>query len=110
MLGSSFVNNFNAFGRQYRTYIQADAPYRMKPNDLDQLFIRDAKGNMVSLATLATVTDTTGPQYTNRFNLYRSAEISGTPAAGYSSSQALTHWKKSPKLPYLQMLVIRGAI
>ncbi len=89
MLGGSFVNNFNAFGRQYRTYVQADAPYRMKPNDLEQMFIRDAQGNMVSLATLAVVRDTTGPQYTNRFNLYRSAEISGTPAAGYSSAQAL---------------------
>jgi HAE1 family hydrophobic/amphiphilic exporter-1 len=89
MLGGSFVNNFNSFGRQYRTYIQADAPYRMKPNDLEQMFVRDAKGNMVSLATLAVVTDTSGPQYTNRFNLFRSAEISGTPAAGYSSVQAL---------------------
>jgi hydrophobic/amphiphilic exporter-1 (mainly G- bacteria), HAE1 family len=88
-LGGSFVNNFNAFGRQYRTYMQADAPYRMKSNDLDQMFIRDAKGNMVSLATLAVVRDTTGPQYTNRFNLYRSAEISGAPASGYSSAQAL---------------------
>jgi HAE1 family hydrophobic/amphiphilic exporter-1 len=69
--------------------MQADAPYRMKPNDLDQMFIRDSKGNMVSLATLAVVKDTTGPQYTNRFNLYRSAEISGVPASGYSSAQAL---------------------
>jgi hydrophobic/amphiphilic exporter-1 (mainly G- bacteria), HAE1 family len=89
MLGGSFVNNFNAFGRQYRTYVQADAPFRMKPNDLEQIYIRDARGTMVSLGTLATVLDTTGPQYTNRFNLYRSAEISGTPAPGYSSSQAL---------------------
>ena len=89
MLGGSFVNNFNAFGRQYRTYVQADAPFRMKPNDLEQIYIRDARGTMVSLGTLATVVDTTGPQYTNRFNLYRSAEISGTPAPGYSSSQAL---------------------
>ena len=89
MLGGSFVNNFNAFGRQYRTYIQADAAYRMKPNDLDQIFIRDARGAMVSLGTLARVTDISGPQYTNRFNLYRSAEISGTPAPGYSSSQTL---------------------
>ena len=61
----------------------------MKPNDLDQFFIRDPKGNMISLATLAVVKDTTGPQYTNRFNLYRSAEISGTSAPGYSSSQSL---------------------
>jgi HAE1 family hydrophobic/amphiphilic exporter-1 len=88
-LGGSFVNNFNEFGRQYRTYVQADVPFRMKPNDIDQFFIRDAKGNMVSLATLATVNDTTGPLYTNRFNLYRCAEISGSPAAGYSSAQAL---------------------
>lgn len=89
MLGGTYVNNFNAFGRQYRTYIQADAPFRMKPNDLDQLYIKDGKGGVVSLATLAVVRDTTGPQYTNRFNLYRSAEISGTPAPGYSSAQAL---------------------
>ena len=65
MLGGAFVNNFNSFGRQYRTYVQADAPYRMKPNDLEQMFIRDGQGNMVSLATLAVVKDTTGPQYTN---------------------------------------------
>jgi hydrophobic/amphiphilic exporter-1 (mainly G- bacteria), HAE1 family len=89
LLGGTFVNNFNAFGRQYRTYIQADADYRMKPDDMNQFFIRDANGNMVSLATLAKVSDTTGPLYTNRFNLYRSAEISGAPAKGYSSAQAL---------------------
>jgi HAE1 family hydrophobic/amphiphilic exporter-1 len=88
-LGGNFVNNFNEFGRQYRTYVQADIPYRMKQNDIDQFYIRDPKGNMVSLATLATVKDTTGPLYTNRFNLYRSAEISGSPSAGYSSAQAL---------------------
>ncbi len=89
LLGSSFVNNFNEFGRQYKTYIMADARYRMKPGDLGQFYIRDPLGNMVPLSTLATVRDTVGPLYTNRFNLYRSAEISGSPAAGYSSSQAL---------------------
>ena len=89
LLGSSFVNNFNEFGRQYKTYIMADARYRMKPGDLGQFYIRDPLGNMVPLSTLATVRDTVGPLYTNRFNLYRSAEISGSPAPGYSSSQAL---------------------
>ena len=90
MLGGSFVNNFNSFGRQYRTYVQADANYRMKPNDLDQMYIRDAKGGTwFHWQHLPIVTDTTGPQYTNRFNLYRSAEISGFPAPGYSSAQAL---------------------
>ncbi len=89
LLGGTFVNNFNNFGRQYKTYVQADAPYRMKQNDIDQFYIRDPKGNMVSLATLAKVTDTLGPQFTTRFNLLRAAEISGVPAAGYSSAQAL---------------------
>ena len=89
LLGSSFVNNFNEFGRQYKTYIMADAPFRMKPTDLSQFYIRDPLGNMVPLSTLASVRDTVGPLYTNRFNLYRSAEISGSPAPGYSSSQAL---------------------
>ncbi len=89
LLGGSFVNNFNQFGRQYRTYLQADAPYRMKQDDISQFFMRDAQGNMVSLGTLATVRDTTGPQFTTRFNLYRAAEISGIPAPGYSSAQAL---------------------
>jgi len=89
LLGSSFVNNFNEYGRQYKTYIMADAPFRMNPNDLSQFAIRDPSGNMVSLATLAIVKDTIGPLYTNRFNLYRSAEISGSPALGFTSSQAL---------------------
>jgi len=89
LLGSAFVNNFNAFGRQYRTYVQADADFRMRQNDITQFYIRDPKGNMVSLATLASVVDTVGPLYTNRFNLYRAAEISGVPKEGYSSAQAL---------------------
>ncbi|HSC54065.1 MAG TPA: multidrug efflux RND transporter permease subunit [Phnomibacter sp.] len=89
MLGGTFVNNFNKFGRQYRTYIQADAQYRMKQNDIDQIYIRTPAGEMVSLGTLAKVTDITGPQFTTRFNLLRAAEVSGMPAPGYSSSQAL---------------------
>ncbi|MCL2041663.1 MAG: multidrug efflux RND transporter permease subunit [Bacteroidales bacterium] len=88
-IGGAFVNNFNLFGRQYRTYVQADAPYRMDPEDIDYLYIRDPKGNMIPLGTLVQVTNTTGPTYTNHFNIYRAAEISGAPAAGYSSSDAL---------------------
>ncbi|HEY4196683.1 MAG TPA: multidrug efflux RND transporter permease subunit, partial [Mucilaginibacter sp.] len=89
LLGGAFINNFNQFGRQYKTYIQADASYRMNPGDLQQFFVRDRKGDMIPLSTLVTVTDTTGPLYTNRFNLFRSAEISGSPAPGYSSAQAM---------------------
>ena len=88
-IGGSYVNNFNIFGRQYRTYVQADAPYRMNPEDIDYLYVRDSKGVMVPLGTLVQVTNTTGPTYTNHFNIYRAAEISGMPAAGYSSSDAL---------------------
>ena len=56
-------------GRQYKTYIMADAPFRMKPGDLSQFYIRDPLGNMVPISTLAIVRDTVGPLYTNRFNL-----------------------------------------
>jgi HAE1 family hydrophobic/amphiphilic exporter-1 len=88
-LGGAFVNNFNSFGRQYRTYIQADAAYRMKPDDINQYFVRDPSGNMISLGTLAKVKDTTGPGFTNHFNIYRAAEINGVPAPGVSSDIAL---------------------
>src|SRR6476469_4519069 len=88
MLGGSFVNNFNQFGRQYKTYVMADADYRMRPEDLQQFYSRNTAGEMVSIGTVAKITDTSGPQYTNHFNIYRAAEISGVPATGYSSSEA----------------------
>ena len=88
-LGGSFVNNFNQFGRQYRTYLQADAAFRMNPSAINDFFVRGADGNMVPLGAVAIVKDTVGPQYTNRFNLYRSAEILGAPAPGYTSAEAL---------------------
>jgi HAE1 family hydrophobic/amphiphilic exporter-1 len=89
LLGSTFINNFNLFGRQYKTYLMADQQYRMRAEDLSMFFMRDKDGHMVPLNTIATVKDTSGPQYVNHFNIYRSAEISGTPAQGYSSADAL---------------------
>ncbi len=89
LLGGAFINNFNAFGRQYRAYIQADAPFRMAPEDLSLFFVRNAQGDMVNLSTLARVEETAGPQFTNRFNVYRAAEVAGQPAPGYSSIQCL---------------------
>ena len=94
MLGGSFVNNFNQFGRQYKTYVMADADYRMRPEDLQQFYSRNAAGEMVPIGTVAQITDTSGPQYTNHFNIYRAAEINGVPATGYSSSQALAALKE----------------
>jgi HAE1 family hydrophobic/amphiphilic exporter-1 len=89
LLGSSYVNDFNRFGRVYKVYVQAEPEYRTDPKQLGLFFVRSAKGEMVPLDTLVTTRPTSGPEYTNRFNLYRSAELTGVPAPGYSSAQAL---------------------
>jgi len=88
-LGGSYVNDFNRFGRQYKVYVQADADYRVNPQDLSMAYVRNNKGEMVPVTTLVTASKVSAPEFTNRFNLYRSAEISGVPAPGYSSAQAL---------------------
>jgi HAE1 family hydrophobic/amphiphilic exporter-1 len=89
-LGGAYVNDFNRFGRQYKVYVQADAAYRVKPEDLSMAYVRNNKGEMVPITTLVTASKVSAPEFTNRFNLYRAAEISGVPATGYSSAQALT--------------------
>jgi HAE1 family hydrophobic/amphiphilic exporter-1 len=89
LLGSTYVNDFNKFGRVYKVYVQAEPEYRRDPSQFGLFFVRGAKGEMVPLSTLVTVGPTSGPEFTNRFNLYRSAEITGVPAPGYSSAQAL---------------------
>jgi len=96
-LGGSYVNNFNRFGRQYRTYVQSESEYRMSPDDLKGYFVKDAKGSMIPVSTFATVIDTIGPDYTIRYNMYRAAEVNGTPAKGYSSSQALAALEETAK-------------
>jgi len=88
-LGGAYVNDFNRFGRQYKVYVQADADYRVNPQDLSMAYVRNNKGEMVPVTTLVTASKVSAPEFTNRFNLYRSAEISGVPAPGYSSAQAL---------------------
>jgi hydrophobic/amphiphilic exporter-1 (mainly G- bacteria), HAE1 family len=88
-LGGSYVNDFSRFGRQWRVFTQADAPYRTRPEDIGQFYVRNKNGGMVPLASFVKVRQTTGPEYTVRFNLYRSVEIIGAPAPGYSSGQAL---------------------
>jgi HAE1 family hydrophobic/amphiphilic exporter-1 len=84
------VNDFKRFGRVYKVYVQAEPEFRRDPKQLGLFFVRNAKGEMVPLDTLITTRPTSGPEYTNRFNLFRSAEIGGVPAPGYSSAQALT--------------------
>ncbi|MFG6096009.1 efflux RND transporter permease subunit [Leptolyngbyaceae cyanobacterium CCMR0082] len=88
-LGSRYVNDFNAFGRTYRVYMQADAQFRSNPSDIGNLYVRSETGEMIPLDTLVTISPTTGPQTINHYNLFRSIEINGSPAAGYSSGQAI---------------------
>ncbi len=88
-LGGTFVNQFNRFGRQWRVFMQADAADRMTPDDIGRLYVRNNDGNMVPLSALTTIRHTSGPEYTQRFNLFRSAQITGSAAPGYSSGQAM---------------------
>ncbi len=88
-LGSNYVNDFNRFGRQYKVFIQAEAAERVKPEDLHQIYVKNNNGDMVPVSSVVTVTKTMGPEFTNRLNLFRSAEIGGSPNEGYSSAQAL---------------------
>ncbi len=88
-LGGAYINDFNRFGRVYRVFVQAEGQYRTKPEDLRLFNVRSLSGEVVPLNTLVTMKPTSGPEVTNRFNLYRSAEINGLPAEGYSSEEAL---------------------
>jgi hydrophobic/amphiphilic exporter-1 (mainly G- bacteria), HAE1 family len=89
LLGANYINDFNRFGRVYKVYLSAEGEYRNETWDLGQYFVRNNNGNMVPLNTLVTMRPSTGPEFTNRFNLFRSAEITGMPAPGYTSAQAL---------------------
>jgi HAE1 family hydrophobic/amphiphilic exporter-1 len=89
LLGGTFINQFNRFGRQWRVFMQSDAQNRLNAEDIGRFFVRNNDGNMVPLSALTTVRSTTGPEYTQRFNLYRAAQITGSAAPGYSSGQAM---------------------
>ena len=88
-LGGSFVNQFNRFGRQWRVFVQADASDRLTPDAINHFYVRNNDGNMVPLSAVTTVRQTSGPEYTQRFNLYRAAQVTGQAAPGYSSGQAM---------------------
>jgi HAE1 family hydrophobic/amphiphilic exporter-1 len=88
-LGGLYVNQFNRFGRQWRVFMQAEGQERMTPENIGQFYVRNNDGNMVPLSSLQRVKQVFGPQYTNRFNVYRAAQVTGTAAPGYSSGQAL---------------------
>jgi HAE1 family hydrophobic/amphiphilic exporter-1 len=88
-LGGLYVNQFNRFGRQWRVFLQADAQNRVSPEQVGQFYVRNDAGTMVPLSALQTMRPSTGPLFTNRFNVYRAAQITGAAAPGYSSGQAI---------------------
>jgi len=89
-LGGTYVNDFTRFGRLYRAYIQAEPEYRQTEDQINLFYIKNSNGDSVPLAAFVNINDITGPDFTNRFNLYRSVELTGGPAPGYTSAQALT--------------------
>ena len=88
-LGSRYVNDFTLERRTYRVYVQADAQFRSNPEDINQLYVRSERDEMIPLGNLVTVTQTTGAQTINHYNLFRSIEINGSAASGVSSGDAI---------------------
>ena len=88
-MGSGFINYFNKFGRQWQVYIQAEGEYRTNIDNIGQFYVRNKDGKSVPLSALTTVQNISGPEFTMRYNLYRSAQINAGAAPGYSSAQAM---------------------
>jgi hydrophobic/amphiphilic exporter-1 (mainly G- bacteria), HAE1 family len=88
-MGSAYVNDFDFNNRSYRVYIQADKQFRSRAQDLKQFYVRSESGAMVPLENLIAIQQTTTPQVITHYNLFRSAEIDGSAAAGISSGQAI---------------------
>ncbi|MBW1773264.1 MAG: efflux RND transporter permease subunit, partial [Deltaproteobacteria bacterium] len=100
-LGSAYVNDFNRFGRTWQVKVQADQRFRMEANDIRNLEVRNARGEMVPIGTLVAVDETLGPQAILRYNLYPTASVTGGTAPGFSSGQGLNLMEElaSAKLP-----------
>ncbi|MFC4699985.1 efflux RND transporter permease subunit [Glaciecola siphonariae] len=89
-LGSAFVNDFNYLGRTFRVTAQADAPYRMSPDDISQIRVRNNQGDMVPLSSIATFDYQAGPSRVPRYNLYPAADLQGDASPGFSTGEALS--------------------
>ena len=88
-LGSAYVNDFNEFGRTWQVRVQAGEQFRVNREDIVKLDVRNRQGEMIPIGTFIDVRDTFGPQVIQRYNLYPSAQINGSPTPGYSSGQAM---------------------
>jgi HAE1 family hydrophobic/amphiphilic exporter-1 len=88
-LGSSYVDQFNKFGRTFQVYVQADAQFRLRPEDIELLPVRNKQGSMIPLGTMLKVTPAVGPSLLSLYNLYPSSTVLGLPATGFSSGEAM---------------------
>jgi hydrophobic/amphiphilic exporter-1 (mainly G- bacteria), HAE1 family len=88
-LGSTYVNQFNRFGHTFQVYAQADHPFRVAPEDISRLYVRNGNGDMVPLGTMTAVSYRTGPSLISFYNLRPAAQVLGAPALNFSSGQAL---------------------
>lgn len=88
-LGSAYINDFNYFNRIYRVYVQGDQEFRSNPDSIGQLYVRTPQGTMLPLSNIVSVSTTYSPQLINHYNLLRSAEITGSAGAGFSTGQAI---------------------
>jgi hydrophobic/amphiphilic exporter-1 (mainly G- bacteria), HAE1 family len=96
-MGSQYINDFDYNNRTYRVYVQADQPFRMTAKDLHNFYVRSDSGQMVPLDNLTTVVESAGPPVISHYNLFRSVEIDGSAAPGYSSGQGIAAMEKLAK-------------
>lgn len=96
-LGSSYVNDFNLYGRNFRVMTQADSSYRSSLNGVEKFYVRNSQGSMVPLGSLIDVKVIEAPAVISHYNIYRTIEINGSPAAGYSSGEAIEALKEVAK-------------
>ncbi|MEK1887751.1 MAG: efflux RND transporter permease subunit [Phyllobacterium sp.] len=89
-LGSSYVDQFNKFGRVFQIYVQGDAQFRLTPDNINNLTVRNKNGDMIPLGTVLSITPSIGPSLISLYNLYPSASITGVPEANFSSGQAMS--------------------
>jgi HAE1 family hydrophobic/amphiphilic exporter-1 len=89
-LGSSYVTQFNKFGRVFQIYVQADAPFRLRVRDIENLTVRNSQNQMIPLGTVVNIGPAVGASLISLYNLYPSATIIGLPATGFSSGQAMS--------------------
>ncbi|HEX7896729.1 MAG TPA: multidrug efflux RND transporter permease subunit [Planctomycetota bacterium] len=89
LIGAAYANDFNRFGRLYRVFVQAEGDFRASPEDVGRFYVRsETTGNMVPLSAVAALAPVSGTELTQRFNLFRSVEVTGNPAPGFTSGQA----------------------